>query len=726
MSRKFRIFVFSSLMALAGTLLLINVLSLNLNGKTLMSDVDFQQESGVTTTTETLVATRGNITDSEGNLIASDVTVYKIQLILSKTSVTYSTDENGDTVENPNYVTDPAYYAEVLAEILGGDYDYIYAQLTRDAYQVEIGTCGSNISYDTKAEIEELGLAGVKFVESTSRYYSYSSMASHLIGYVNTNLLDDGTTVLTGIAGIEKALNSELSGTNGTSVYYSDVSGNILSGGQISKEDSTDGYDVELTLNKRIQQGVDTMLEDIMELSDVDKAWCIVMDAKTGAILGYDSYPTYDANTLDITDYNDYCATLPYEPGSTLKSFTYAIAIEQGNFDASDTFNSNNYYLATGDDGTPVRVTKSESSLVIHNVNNYQWGDVTYEQGYINSLNVATVTLLEEQIGKETYIEYMEEFGFYQAVDVLGIDEGTDYGTVNYDDAFSLACATFGSGNTVTALQLMQGYTAFCNGGEMIKPYIIQSITDSDTGEVIYEGGREVVSTPIKEETADEVLRLMEQVVSSGLHRSASTLAIDNCSIGCKTGTAPVASSTGYDSDLVIHSVMITMPADDPEVLIYVAYQDDQDSQRNFSYIRELEILVANTLGISDEEAEEEEVVRTLVDLPFVVNHTITYVKNKDELEDLEVIILSDGDTVVSQYPAAGNTVLSGSRLILLTDGENIYMPDMTGWSRNEVTAFWEMTGIEIQIQGDGYVVSQSIEADTLLDSTMIIEVQLE
>ncbi|MBO4217884.1 MAG: penicillin-binding protein [Erysipelotrichaceae bacterium] len=701
---------------------------LDIKGKNLLADVDFRQAEGVSIVDRTLRAERGDIRDSGGNLIAMDKRVYKIIFILSSTHKKTVVDDEGKKHVVDDYVKDPQATARSIAEILNADEDYILYRLTMDRYQVEIGTVGSNIDSDTKKQIDDLGLPGITWESSTRRYYPMGCFASHLIGYVNNNA-PESNGGMTGLSGVEKILNEQLSGTDGHQQYYSDVNNNMVSGGELEKTAATDGYDVTLTLNNNIQRDLDEMLQNIMDIDkDVDKAWAIVMDARTGALYGYDSCPTFDPNTMEVTDYNDYCASLPYEPGSTMKSITYAAAIDLGGFNKDAQFNSNNYYVGTDGNGNLKRVDRSKSSLVIHNSSNGQYGMVTFERAYINSYNVGTVTLLEEQIGKKNWEHYVDAFGFFKPVNVYGISEGGSYGLHDFSNVFSLACSTFGSGMSCNALQLMQAYSAFCNEGTMVKPYIIQSITDPLTGEVIYEGGREEVGTPIKASTAQQMQELMYQVCHSGYHGAAHSLEIPGITIGCKTGTAPVINENGvYSYDDVIHSVMITIPAQNPQILVYVAYQDSYRSQRNFKFVRTLLqkcITELNLMGSQDDAPKTEK--KEIFVMENLRNHTLNYARNVLKDSDVEIITLGNGDSVIRQYPIEDSRIISGQRILLLTSLEGIVMPDMTGWSRSEVMAFWDLTGIGIKTEGYGFVTSQSVAPGERIDKSIIINLKLE
>jgi len=726
-SGKFRISILSFFIFLAGAFLVVNVLLLDFTGKKIIGDTNFKELEGVSTKTTTLVADRGVIVDSNDNVMAMNITVYKIAFILDPTITKTVKDENGNKITIPNYVQDKEYTAQAIADILGGNAQEILGYLNRDKKEVQIGTVGSNITYEEKLKIDALNLPGIRYEASIKRYYPLSNVATHLIGYIKT-ITQNKADQMVGISGIEKELDNYLTGSNGYQTYYKDASGNIVVNGMIDSKDAEDGYEVKLTLNHTIQNELDDVLESIMGISDnVSKAWGIVINAKTGAILGYDSYPTFDSNIMNATDYNDYCASVTYEPGSVMKSFAYATALDLNpELSWDEQCLCDNYYLSTDAAGNPVRVEKGKSSLVIHNSGNGQYGMISYRNAYSKSLNVGTVCLLEKYIGKDNYINYMNKFGFYKKVNIFGINEGSDYGSVNYSDAFSLACAAFGSGETVNALQLVQAYTTFANEGMMIKPYIIESITNTNTNQVVYQAERTEIGQVVSATAANSILELMEYTVYSGTHKSATQLQIDGVKIGCKTGTAPVAlANGGYSETEKIHSVMVGMPIENPEVFIYIAYQDNYTYQRNFKYVKQLEKTIASALNLNENKKVEE--VKTVISkLDNFVNHSLDYVKEKQTKQEFDLILIGNGDTVIKQYPNADSSIVSNQKVFVLTSQDSILMPNMKGWTRSEVTAFWDLTGIAITINGSGRVTKQNIVVATQIEKGMEIIVDLE
>ena len=731
MSKKrrisFKVIILSILILIAGTLLLGNVLLLDLKGKTFFSDIDFNEEVGFSMVDEVVYPQRGRILDSDGNVLATDAITYKIYCILNKEHEGYKIDENGNLTKVADYVDDAEYTAYKLAPILGCSKSYLYDLLSNeDLWQVELGDYGDNLSYAVKEEIEALDLPGIHFISSTSRYYPNNEYASHLLGFIE-KAVDDGVKHNVGAAGVEALLEEELAGKTGHSVYYADVNGNIVTGGEVEQEEEKNGYDVRLTLNSMIQQALDDCLEKTMNMSnDVEKAWGIVMNAKTGAILGYDSYPSYNPNIRNIEDYNDYVSAYVYEPGSVMKTFTYATLIEETGIDLNTKVNCDAFYVAYGAGGNKVvRTTADKSDMSINNAGQYEYGNVSLKYAYVMSLNTGIANILEKYVAPDTLKEYYLKYGFTEFVDTMGISEGWDSGAINFSDPYSAITNGYGAGMNVTALQLIQAYSTFTNKGVMIKPYIIDAIIDPQTNDAIYTGGRTEVKKIVSEQTASTVLSLMDSMINTdGIGSNQYRLA--NIRVGGKTGTQSVWDEEEGYGETTIHSIVLAFPIEDPEVLIYVAYQDEKTGvNTNRTYVNELERVTAATLNMYDNNSTDAVIKKNSITLSNYVNHPVEPVNLTFSSLGIDLVIIGDGDTVIKQYPEEGKVVMAGGRAMLLTSNNNILMPDMTGWSRSDVAAYWDLTGIKITIDGYGYVCQQNIEPGQPINKVSEIIVKL-
>lgn len=672
-------------------------------------------------TTKVLNANRGYIYDRNGNIIAQDVNTYNIVCILDK-------NRPAKKGQVP-YVDDPAKTAEILAILLGGDKDTIQAELSKNLYQVELGTIGRNLSREKKDEIVSYNLNGIEFYPSIKRSYPLGVFASSLVGFAQSD--ETGSTV--GKMGLELILNDELSGVNGFKSYQADKHGFVLPGMKITEESAINGNNVTLTLDKGIQEVLEQAFIQTSETFEVDRVWGAVMEVDTGKVLAWGQYPSFDPNKLDIQDYNNFGAQLPYEPGSTMKTFVWAAAIENGTYDGQKQVYSGPFcYAAEG--LNPYRV-QSGGIGCITNANFKNWGMVGYDYGLILSSNSVTAALLTEVITPDIYEEYLDRFHFFQPVNTDGLRE--EIGIKHYKWPSEKITMAYGQGSTFTTLQILQAYSAIFGEGEMMKPYFVESIRDSyDSQKIIYQAEPTVVGQPISESTAKEVQRILKGVVydpiGTGQHYK-----IDEVEIAGKTGTTQVLVNGSYASGKTIASVMMGMPADNPKYMVYYAFEAKYDRNAHYKTepVRTLFRKVAMLTNIIDTQNGEVETVETTenvkqeiktYEMPNLVNHTYEYAMEKISSFNTDTYVLGSSNTIIDQFPKAGATVSTNQKVFLLTDTGGFYMPDMTQWTRKEVTALWEITDFGFKITGSGKVVSQNVPVDAFVTKDTEIEVELQ
>ena len=666
---------------------------------------------------EDIYASRGNIYDANGITIAQDKNTYSIICYMSKSR--YNADGS------PAHVEDIDYTANVLANLLGGDAKEIAAILesAEGKYQTEIGTVGRQIDEKVKEAIEEYELPGVDFVASSKRYYPLGDiMSPYLVGFAQ-----DDAGKLVGKMGVEQYLNDELSGIDGYRVYQADEDGYVLPGMTEEIKEPQDGYDVYLTLDNVIQEALETALEKTMEERNASRAWGAVVEIDSGKILAWGQSPSYDPNKLDIEEYNNFGSQTMFEPGSVFKSFAYAAAMEEGVYDGTVGVDSGNFcFVSNGTD--PVRTYSDDNYGCLTNSEDKVYGWVEYDYGLIMSLNTVTASIVTDLISPDKYLEYLYDFGFFQRVDTDGIRENV--GSINFSQPVEKLTATYGAGLTVNMLELIQAYTAIFGNGEMIKPYFIERIVNNDTGSIIYEGQREVVSTPISEDTAKSMQDLLRRVVTDEAG-TAKHYEVEGLDVMAKTGTQQILDESGIyiDGSDVLSSVILAFPYDDPQYMIYYAFESAYDRNNHYytGPITELIERVGLLGGLTDEmNTNEEEVSNTIVkeEMPNLKGQTLE--EAKERLDGHDVVVLGDGSTILDQYPKEGSTIYSNHKIYLLTSTSSFTMPDLTGWSRKEVTELWSITGVPFTLDGYGVVTSQSIAPGEVVSKDDVIIVRLE
>ncbi len=277
---------------------------------------------------KTTYAKRGTIYDSSSNVLARTINSYTV--------IAYLSESRSKGFKTPQHVVDKEKTAKELSPILGMSEEAILYLLNRNAYQVELGPGGRGITELKKEEIEKLKLPGISFISSYKRYYQNDDFASYILGYVKTT--DDGEMI--GEMGIEQYYNDMLKGKDGFIVYQQDVNGYKIPNTKEELKESKDGVDIYLTIDSNIQFFVEKYSKEAYEQYPCDWLFAVVADAKTGAILGSTSYPSFNPNIKNITNYLNPLVSFAIEPGSTMKIFTYMATMEKKMYDGNKTFKS--------------------------------------------------------------------------------------------------------------------------------------------------------------------------------------------------------------------------------------------------------------------------------------------------------------------------------------------------------------------------------------------------
>lgn len=674
------------------------------------------------TVVEYTKAMRGNLYDRNGNVIAQDAKTYNIVCIL---------DENRPSIDGEiTYVKDKEATASALSKILLIDYDKVLALLSQDIYQTELGSAGRNLSKNTKDEIEALELPGIEFTDSIQRLYPNHTFASNLIGYAIAD--ENGSTV--GQMGLELYLDSYLAGQDGKRVYQVDKNGYVLPGMKEETVSAINGNDVYLTLDAGIQQALETAFKETEQKFNATSVWGGVMEIDTGKVIAWGQSPSFDPNSLEnITNYNNIGSQSAFEPGSTMKTFDWAAAINEGKYDGSALADGNEFCWTSDADNNPSKTSKENSmGACIYNASQKKWGTVTLDDGLVYSLNTVAATIETEYITPAVYEQYLQDFGFFQKVDTDGLPESAGIKQFTWPaDKLSLS---YGQGSTVTMLQMFQAYSAIFSDGTMVKPYFVESIRDPyDSSNVIYQAETDVTGNPITEETAQQIQSILYDVVNRS-DGPARFYKIPECELMGKTGTAEVAGNDGkYEAGRNIASVMLAMPADDPKVLVYyafdaaytvqmVTYTEPQKSLlRKIAQVYGFSGDSSSVTAVTTDQNKDVELVET--QMPSLLNHTVDYSVKQLDGSNTQLTVLGGGRNVIDQYPKTSDTLTTGDRVFLLTDTSSFEMPDLTGWTRKDVAALWSITGFGFELSGEGVVTSQSVPAGTVVTKGTVIQV---
>lgn len=655
------------------------------------------------TATKTLYAERGNIYDAQGNALAQNVNSYTV--------IAYLSDTRTSDKRYPKHVVDKELTAEKLSEILlplnkKMTKEYILELLNQDLYQVELGPGGRNITELVKQKIEELVLPGIDFVKTSKRYYQNGDFASYIIGYVKKY---DGSEDMVGELGVEKYCDRYLKGTDGSITYQKDAYGYQMADKVSYETPALDGYDVYLTLDKQVQIFLDNAVEEFNEY-ELDWVSITVADAKTGAIIGSSSNPSFDPNKLNITDYKNPMVSYSYEPGSTMKIFSFMSAIEENKYEGDKKYASGKIVV---------------DNYNISDWNKRGWGSITFDTGFTYSSNIAAV-LLAQSVGKKDLINYYDRLGFNSKT---GIELANEYSSnFDVDSNSKLATVSYGQGMVVTPIQMIKALTVITNDGTVLKPYIIDKIVDPNTEKTVYEGGKKELDKIYSTSTVNKIVELMDLTVNgedkTATGRVYSTPAVRL--IG-KTGTANYAENGKYIKGTYnnIRSFAGVFPKENPEYIIYVAVKDFHGASKNMgNIIKKLVESVAKYRNLDERPSDKD--ASKIVSIGNYLNKSVISSVSKLNGMNVTPIIIGDGDVVVSQYPKSGTITSRNSKVYLVTNGENLIMPNIIGWSSSEVKNLFDLIGVPYQFNGYGYVVSTSLEENAIINLGDMITVELK
>ena len=662
-----------------------------------VDDINIQElASKRTTKTTILKANRGTIFDNSSNVLAQDVSSYTLIAYLDSTRTT--------DPDNPNHVVDKENTALVLSALLEMDYDTVLSYLNKEnVYQTEFGVKGRGLTELEKDTILAANLPGIDFIETTKRYYPYGQFLSYLIGYAKMD--EEGNII--GEMGIEKSYNEELTGTNGKTVYQKDLQGYKIAGTKELTEEKVDGDNIYLTIDNNIQFFLEEAITKSSSKYEFDELDIIVANAKTGEVLGYASTPSFDPNIRDIENYLDPNSSIAFEPGSTMKIYTYMAALEAGVYKGSDTYKSGSF------------TTKDKT--VISDWNKVGWGVITYDQGFIYSSNTAVVNLMDKYLDSNTLKTYLKRLGFGSKVGLNLPNEVS--GKIDFKYETEVFNAAFGQGITTTPIQHIKALTTISNDGELLKPYIIKKIEKSN-GEVI-EYERTSLGRVASSKTIEYMKNLMWHTVNDP-DGAGHAYYIEGYDIIGKTGTAQIASTNGEgyltgDKE-VIRSIALMFPKDDPEIIIYGAVKRSTTVSSLSEPVKEIIQNIAKYYNIYNEPEDE---ATSNKEIKNYINEETETVKEELQSMNITPIILGSGDVITDQYPI-NTTISSSEKVFLITDQTDYVLPDLTGYSRSDLETLFTFLNISYTIKGNGYLKSQSIKSGTKITPDMHIEVALE
>jgi len=578
-------------------------------------------------------ASRGKILDRNGIVLADNVTTTSLVLV-------------------PNQIKNKMEVTKELAKILNVSYNEMKKHVFKNTSIERVHPLGRRLSYEVADKIEALKFDGVYLLKEAKRYYPYKTLLAHVLGYVG---IDNQ-----GLSGLELQYDKYLTGEAGAIKYFSDAKGNKLTLSDVYVKPQ-DGMDLQLTIDINIQKSVERELDNVVNMMNPDMALAVVMNPKTGEVLAMSSRPTFDPNNYKNYSSEVLSRNLPiwasYEPGSTQKIITTAASIEEKVIDIY-----NEHFFDSGGvtvDGARIRCWKAGGH-----------GDQTFLQVLQNSCNPGFV-LMGERLGKEKLFSYLDLFGFGQktGIDLNGEGKGIIFPLSRVGNV-ELATTAFGQGISVTPIQQITAISAVLNGGNLLKPYVLASVLEPETGNVMYQNKKTVVRKTISKETSKTMRYALETVVALGGGKAAY---IDGYRIGGKTGTAQKVKDGAYLVNNYIMSFVGIVPSNDPEAVLYIAIDNPKNTALLSSYTttpiaRRILLDIIDALDIKKQEGGVEKDWQWDDKVYYEVPNVIGKDKKeaKEILEHFKVEYSKTGNKVISQSPKAGERLEDGGTITLL------------------------------------------------------------
>ncbi len=581
-------------------------------------------------------AKRGDILDRNGNVLVTNTSVPSVMAI-------------------PAQVQNPHETAKKLAVILGQKEEDIYKAITKRVLINRVPG-GRKISAEKARQIQALAMPGIQIADDTERFYPNGAFASHILGF--TGIDNQGLT------GLERIYDKFLKGTAGYVSFPADARGKMMPGESEQYVAPIDGMDMYLTIDSTIQSFIERELDQAMVAYQPDDVIAIAMNPKTGEILGMGSRPTFDPAKYRDYPTETYNRNLPiwktYEPGSTFKIVTLAAALNEGVVKLEEGFFDPGYIVVAG---KRLRCWKRQGH-----------GQETMLEVVENSCNPGFVTM-GQRLQKERLFDYIKKFGFGQktGIDLIGEENGLLFNLKNVGPV-ELGTTSFGQGVSVTPIQQMAAVAAIINGGKLMKPFVAKEWRDSVTHDVIGRTLPTEVRQVITPETSAKVRYALESVVARGTGGKAF---IEGYRVGGKTGTAQKVRNGRYVDGEYIVSFIGFAPADDPQILVYVAV--DNPKALAFGGLiaaPSVKSILESSLQYLKVPKRQGQIEKEYVypDKRYMEVPNMTGLSMKEiatSFDSLPLVVSGKGSHVIKQSPEPGVKIEEGSKI-------RIYLGDKT------------------------------------------------
>ena len=704
-----------------------------------------------------ITAERGDIYDTNMELLATNVTVWRVfisprGIVEAEEARLAALAESGGTAESVSQITQSELIAKGLSEILDVTVERVL-ELAADVTKLD-KTVARNVEDEeadaVRAFIAEYGLETQIYLEATTRRaYNYDNLAAHVLGFTGT----DGT----GLFGLEKEYDEQLSGQDGYYIIARDGYAREMPFKYQSYIEAEDGYNLVTTIDLRIQYELERQLEATYIDSGAANRVCgIAMDVNTGAILAIVTKGDFDLNdpwTLNESSayvlansgyaegseeynallselryamWNNKAVTELYEPGSTFKIITSAMCLEEQVVSPTDSFYCAGSLMVEG------------WSKPIHCHKKTGHGHVSFAVGLQQSCNPVLMTIAQ-RLGIDKFVSYFNAFGYMEKT---GIDLPGEASTIFHSSMgnVDLATASFGQNFKVTPIAQLTAICAVANGGYLVTPHLLKAFVDDD-GNVIesYEDSvrRQVVST----ETCRTLIDILEEGVSGD--GGAKNAYVAGYRVAAKTGTSQKRDKmdeNGQDT-LRVGSTVAFAPAEDPQIAVLIMVDEPMNGSVYGSivaapYVANFLEVVLPYMGV-EASYTEEEIAKLEVNLLDYTGWLIEDAITSMGYVGLDYTVVGDGTKVTAQIPAGGSQLAKNTGRVIFYTGEEtpaatITVPDVMGKSASAANKLLIDAGLNVCIEGTqnyqsgagAVVVSQSPAADTVVTPGTIVTVE--
>lgn len=605
---------------------------------------------------------RGTIFDAQGNVLAQSIPVKEIYADPRLLS---------DQIEENKFKKSKEDVAKELGTILELDAQDILDKLNKDLSWVSLA---HQVDVQKAEQILALKIPGVGQSEEEKRVYPMGMFAASALGIVNR----DGH----GVEGVEYYYDKELFGKPGFQSEEQDTRARSILDALNQGDPSRPGNSITLTLDSTIQYFIEQQLDQSMQQTNANSVTILAMDPKTGRILGMGSRPSFDPTEYSKVEpeiRKNLAIGMSYEPGSTFKIITGAAALEEGIIQPEETFEDPGYLRIP-----PLYITNWDSDQKPH-------GFPTFTEGMQLSSNVV-LAQVGMRLGKETFDTYLKAFGFggKTGIDISGEESGLLLPEERIRD-IDIATMSFGQANSVTPIQLLTAISAIANGGTLYKPYIVDKITGFD-GQIVKQQQPTPVRQVVSQSTANQMTKILEQVVSNGTGNTAS---IPGISVAGKTGTAQKVDpkTGGYSTTDFIASFAAYAPAEDPKIAVLVIIDTPKTEEGH----------QGGTLAGPRAKA--------------IIEGALQYYGLPVSNDTQSTVTISPTDAAVRPVPQP----VIPERVPV---GGEIIIPDLTGMTMRQVGETLAKSELHFNFTGSGLVYQQSPEPGKIVTRGTTIEVK--